>query len=219
MEHFPIKDRLHTDVLEEKYGPVHADVLYHDDQFREARLVDEKGISRTHTLTFFEYDRSNAEISKINDEIQAGGLIGKVFREHGYTIKKNVIDVFMMPLTSKMKGDFQTDNDEAKARISEFYAKKGGEDPVIYGKVLEIYSPDFRDPKDGLNDIDMAQVNPTVTFLMEDGLASNYIWSKLDNVTSADRNIFKDHAEAKEKSQILVKDLHERIEKYFADRK
>lgn len=215
MEHFPIKDKLHTDVLEEKYGPIHADVLYHDDEFREAKLVDKEGVSRTHTLTFFEFDKGNEEIAAINKEIQAGGLIGKVFREHGYTIKKNVIDVFMMPLTEQMKADFKTEADTAKSRISEFYAKKGDKDPVIYGKVLEIYSPDFRDPKDGLNEVDLAQVNPTVTFLIEDGLASNYIWTKLDNVKEGEGNTFNQHQEARKKSEAIVAEIQERIKNYF----
>lgn len=218
MEHFPIKDKLHTDVLEEKYGPIHADVLYHDNEFREAKLVDAEGISRTHTLTFFEFDKSNEEISNINKEIQAGGLIGKVFREHGYTIKKNVINVFMMPLTQQMQADFKTEASTAKSRISEFYAKKGENDPVIYGKVLEIYSPDFRNPKDGLNEVDLAQVNPTVTFLIEDGLASNYIWSKLDNVKEGEGNTFSQHEDAQKKSQAVVLDIHEKIKKYFENK-
>lgn len=215
MEHFPIKDKLHTDVLESKYGPIHADVLYHDDNFREARLMDEKGISRTHTLTFFEYDKLNEEISSINREIQAGGLIGKVFREHGYTIKKNVIGVFFMQLPERIKHDFQTSEEKAKARISEFYAKKGNADPVIYGKVLEIYSPDFRDPKEGINQVDLVQINPTVGSLIDAGLSSSEIWQKLDNVSPEDRNIFSDQEQAEKTSEVMVSDLHEKIIEYF----
>ncbi len=218
MEHFPIKDKLHTDVLEDKYGPIHADVLYHDNEFREARLVDGRDISRTHTLTFFEYDKSNEEIADINKEIQAGGLIGKVFREHGYTIKKNVIGVFFMTLPERVKKDFQTEEGKAKARISEFYAKKGEADPVIYGKVLEIYSPDFRDPKEGINQVDLIQINPTVGSLVEDGLSSAEIWQKLDNVSPEDRNIFSDHADAEKKSEAIVTELHDRIVGYFNNR-
>lgn len=215
MEHFPIKDKLHTDVLESKYGPIHADVLYHDDNFREARLMDEKGISRTHTLTFFEYDKSDEEISNINKEIQAGGLIGKVFRDHGYTIKKNVIGVFFMQLPERIKHDFQTTEEKAKARISEFYAKKGGAEPVIYGKVLEIYSPDFRDPKEGINQVDLVQINPTVASLVDAGLTSGEIWQKLDNVSPEDRNIFSDQEKAEKISEVMVNGLHEKIIEYF----
>ena len=215
MEHFPIKDKLHTDVLEGKYGPIHADVLYHDNEFREARLLDSKEVSRTHTLTFFEYDKSNEEISNINKEIQSGGLIGKVFREHGYTIKKNVIGVFFMTLPDRIKKDFQTEESKAKARISEFYAKKGDSEPVIYGKVLEIYSPDFRDPKEGINQVDLIQINPTVGSLVEEGLSSAEIWQKLDNVSPEDRNIFSDYSEAEKKSEAVVTELHDRIVRYF----
>ena len=46
MEHFPLVDRLHTDVLEEKYGPISSKILIHNDKIRKAHLVDKKGISR-----------------------------------------------------------------------------------------------------------------------------------------------------------------------------
>jgi hypothetical protein len=97
MEHFPVKDRLHTDVLKDKYGPIHAVVLRHDnvrevkrggDRIREVKLVDETGVLRTYALTFLTYDKSNQEISTIDDEIRLGGLIGQTFRNHNYVVKK-----------------------------------------------------------------------------------------------------------------------------------
>lgn len=34
-EHFPVKNRLHTDILEQKYGVIHAVVLRHDNVERK----------------------------------------------------------------------------------------------------------------------------------------------------------------------------------------
>ena len=59
-----------------------------------------------------------------------------------------------------MKNDFQAKVDEAKARLTEFCAKKESITPVIYGVILEVYSPDFKDPADGINDVDIAQISP-----------------------------------------------------------
>jgi len=42
MEHFPLVDRLHTDVLEEKYGKINSKVLVHNNEVRLAHLIDKK---------------------------------------------------------------------------------------------------------------------------------------------------------------------------------
>ncbi len=220
MEHFPTKDRLHTDVLEAQYGPIHSVVLRHDDSIREAKLVDENNILRTYALTFLDYDKANKEISEIDHEIRNGGLIGKTFREHGYTIKKNVIDVFLISIPEWMKKDFQTNSDQAKARISEFYAKKEGYTPLVYGKVLEIYSPDFRNPKDGINNIDTDQVNPVTTTLVEAGIPIEEVWSRLDRAT--ERNEWDDVKNkfdlAVRNSISMVAELHRKTDEYLQSR-
>lgn len=225
-EHFPVKDKLHTDVLEQKYGPIHAEVLRHDnvreikkgaERIREVRLVDEDNILRTYALTFLTYDKSNAEIANIDDEIRGGGLIGQTFRKYGYTIKKNVIDVFIMPITSKMSEDFKVVAAEAKARLTEFYAKKTDTTPTIYGIVLEVYSPNFKDPADGINEVDMSQVNPLTGALQSVGVPIDEIWERLDR--AAENNEWDDlkerYEQARKLSQPVVQSLHEKIAQYM----
>lgn len=228
-EHFPIKDKLHTDILEQKYGPIHAVVLRHDnvketkkgaERIREARLVDEKDILRTYALTFLTYDKENKEIANIDDEIRQGGLIGQTFREHGYTIKKNVIDVLIMPIPDWMRKDFNTEIKEAKARLTEFYAKKVGTTPTIYGTVLEIYSPDFKNPVDGINDVDINQINPLTGALQSVGVPIDEIWERLDR--AAENNEWDDlierYKQAQQLSQPIVDSLHKKIAKYLGNK-
>ncbi len=225
-EHFPVKDKLHTDILEQKYGPIHAEVLRHDnvremkkgaERIREARLVDKKNILRTYALTFLTYDKGNREIADIDDEIRQGGLIGQTFRKHGYTIKKNVIDVFIMPIPAKMSDDFKVGTKEAKARLTEFYAKKAGTTPTIYGTVLEIYSPDFKNPADGINEVDVNQVNPLTGALQGVGVPIDEIWERLDR--AAENNEWDDleerYEQARQLSQPAVQSFHEKIRQYL----
>lgn len=225
-EHFPVKDKLHTDILEQKYGPIHAVVLRHDnvkeikkgtERIREARLVDEKNVLRTYALTFLTYDKSNIELVGIDDEIRQGGLIGKTFRDHGYVVKKNVIDVFIVPIPVWMQKDFSVDVKKAKARLTEFYAKKENYAPVIYGTVLEIYSPDFKDPENGINDIDLAQVNPLTGTLQGVGVPADEIWERLDRASETNEwDDLKDrHEQAQKLSQPVIQSLHEKILKYL----
>ncbi|MGC9610723.1 MAG: hypothetical protein ABSE68_00665 [Minisyncoccia bacterium] len=177
MEHFNLTKKLHTDVLEEKYGPIHSEVLRHDGEVREVNMVDGKGVSRTYALTFLTFDKNNPEITGIDLEIKNGGLIGKTFREHGYEVRKNVISVFLADLPESLKNKMQTAEDKAKTRLSEFYAKKDGEKPFIYGVVSEIYSPDFRPPE--VNETDLAQDNPITSAMEKVGISKEMIWERL----------------------------------------
>lgn len=215
LEHFPTEKKLHTDILEEYYGEIHSEVSVHNEQFREADLVDKEGITRTYALTFLTFDRKNEELSEINEEIKNGGLIGKSFRKHCYTIKKNVIDVIVLDIPESLRKKFNCTETQAKARLSEFYAKKEGSSPVIYGEVLEVYTPDFRPAT--INAIDRAQVNPTTEAFSHHGISIDEVWKRLDK--SSDENEWRDKQaqfdEALEETQDHLAILHERIKSHL----
>lgn len=225
-QNFPTAEKLHTDILEQKYGPIHAEVLRHDDvseskvgedRIREAKLSDKENICRTYALTFLTYDKNDKDLSAIDDKIRKGGLIGKTFREYGFIIKKNVIDVFLLDLPEWLKKDFDTNSNKAKARITEFYAKKENYSPVIYGNVLEVYSPDFKDPKDGINDIDIRQINPMTSTLQSVGIPSDEIWSRLDDADRDDEwdDLNDKYEKAQKMSTPIINELREKINKYI----
>jgi hypothetical protein len=179
MEHFPLVDRLHTDVLEAKYGPISARLIKHTTKIRMAHLVDTKNISRTFAMTFLTKSKWNRDIRKINRRIMAGEAIGKAFRKFGYSIRKNVLDVYIIDLPEWLQKEFALKVPAAKARISEFYAKREDTEPIIYGEVVEIYSPDFRSP--AINEVDKSQISALSKELEKEGFTSNEIW---DVITS-----------------------------------
>lgn len=175
---FPTTGELNTDVIEsEMKVKLHAHKLLHNSEMREAHLEDESGVSWTYALTFFTEKPENSEIEQIDQEIQNGGLIGQVFRAHDYEIRKNVIGVRDVVLPPYLRKAFSAEEDRAKTRLSEFYAKKEGESPIIYGTVVEIYNPKFR--KADVYDQDRDQVNPTTEALEEVGVSRDEIWNRL----------------------------------------
>jgi hypothetical protein len=213
LEHFPLIERLHTDVLEDKYGPITAKVIRHDNEIREVHLIDEGGVSRTYALTFFTHDnQSIEEITQINEQIKSGSAIGKAFKEHGYSIRKNVIDVYTIHLSKELKSEFQHDSDFAKARLSEFYAKKENGEPIIYGTVVEIYSPDFRGPV--INPTDISQINPSTAAFEQAGINKEQVWDHLGQSNTWD-DMTQEYEQAKEKSLPLVKRFKHKIEQYI----
>lgn len=213
-EHFNLAGRLHTDVLEDKYGPIHAEVIRHDDKMRESHLRDEQGTSRTYALTFFPEHPANDEIKEIDEEIRQGGLIGKVFRNHSYSIRKNVIGVRTIRLSEHLKSAFDVKTNFAKARLSEFYARKKNSSAIIYGRVVEIYTPDFRPAVVGKEDI--IQVNPTTEAFEAAGITSDKIWEGLEH--GNDWGTMQDkYDKAKEISLAQVYDLNTKIDDYVSD--
>lgn len=214
LEGFNLTKKLHTDVLEERYGPIHGEVLKHDNQIREVHMLDKDNISRTYALTFLTFDPSNSEIVKIDQEIKNNGLIGKVFREHGYEVRKNVINVFITDLNEELKAKMKTKNIKAKVRLSEFYAKKEGQDPIIYGVVSEIYSPDFRPAE--INENDISQDNPITSAMEYAGISKAEIWDRLGN-----NNDFSDISDKYQKAKELgykeEEELKNKIEQYLVE--
>ncbi len=207
MEHFPLVDRLHTDVLEEKYGSINSKIIEHDDKIRKAHLIDGRRISRTFAITFLE-EFSSEEIKRINDEIKNGKPIGKCFREHEYAIRKNVLEVYRIKIPLWLQEEFQTKETFAKARLSEFYAKKRGDAPIIYGIVVEIYSPDFRSSK--INKIDKAQESALTPILEKHGFTKENVWQRIGRENDYE-DALKKFEKAKEESDELEKNLKKRI--------
>lgn len=207
MEHFPLVDRLHTDVLEEKYGEIHSKILIHDNTLRLAHLVDSKEISRTFAITIFSKGWTS-DIKKINQEIKKGQPIGKAFRKHEYAIRKNVLEVYKIKIPKWLQQNFHTKENYAKARLSEFYAKKKGRAPVIYGIVVEIYSPDFR--KAVINKVDLAQKSALTEILQKKGFSKEEIWKRIGR-----ENDYEDQKQkfvaAKKESGKLEKAFKKRI--------
>lgn len=176
-EHFNLTNKLHTDVLESKYGKIHSDVLKHDGFMREVFLSDDNNIARTYALTIFEFDKNNLEIKSIDEIIKNCGLIGKTFREHGYEVRKNVTGVFIIENPEWLKSEFADTHQYSKSRLSEFYAKKEDEEPIIYGTLLEVYCPDFRSAE--INTVDIQQTNPTTSVLEQAGYSKTEIFDAL----------------------------------------
>lgn len=209
MQHFPLTEVLHTDILEEKYGAIHSSVLKHNDLVRESLLVDEHGVARTYALTFISKKLPKA-ILEVNEVIKQGKPIGKAFREANYIIRKNVLDVFVIEIPPWLNIEFATKEKFAKARLSEFYAKKAGSKPVIYGVVTEVYTPDFRKPI--INEVDKAQISAITESLEKVGFSKENIWQRIGNENNYDDEL-KKFNKAKKLSEKKIKSLREKVDK------
>jgi hypothetical protein len=161
-ESYSLRERLHTDVLEEKYGKIDVQVLYDDDRVRKVLLSDRNNIARTYAMTQKTDDwRQDIGICAVNTAIRNGEPIGKAFKSRRYIVQKNVLAVYTVVLPEWLQQAFAVTEHFAKARATTFIVSKG----VVqfrYGYVTEIYSPDFRPAIVTPDDIAQIKIlNPT----------------------------------------------------------
>lgn len=204
-------EKLHTERLEETYGPIIAEVLVHDLNIRESHLIDRRGISRTYALTFFPKKPHSKEIRAIDQEIKHGMPIGKAFSLHDYEIRKNTIDTFILEIPPWLSLAFDTKEKYAKVRLAEFYVKHQKSLPQIYGAVFEIYSPDFRKPI--ITHKDIATIQPSTEALEKQGLTKELIWKHIGKESPEH---LKDHyLHAKKNTLTLIFELKKRLTEHL----
>lgn len=176
--------RLNTELLEGKYGPVSVRLLSHDNEIRESHLVDRHGISRTYAVTFLAPSYPE-ELAPIDAEIRNGVPIGRTFRKYGYDVRKNYLKALTVELPLRLRSEFAHPSRFAKAFISEFLARIDVRPPVLYGTVIEIFSPDFRSP--AMSERDLLQGRATMKSLIVVGVPPEEIWERLGNGTAGER--------------------------------
>jgi hypothetical protein len=177
--HFNLTKWLHTDVLEDEYGPIRICLLHHDQQFRVVHLVDREDISRTFAITVFPTEGHSSSIAEVNRKIKNGEPLGRAFRDSGYEVRKNVLKVLIIKQPEWLTAAFRDQKTYAKARISEFLARKVSEQVEFYGTILEVYPSSFR--PSAISTIDKLQEASTVKALLRHGFQLNEIWTCLAN--------------------------------------
>ncbi len=176
--------RLHTDLLAERYGPVSIRLLRHDNEVREAHLVDRQGVSRTFAVTFLA-PLYPEEFTRIDAEIRDGAPIGRTFRKYGYEVRKNVLKTLAVELPLWLRTEFAHSSLFAKAFLSEFLTRIDPRPPELYGTIIEIYSPDFQTPE--ITETDLLQEGPTLKSLIASRIPHEEIWQRLGSGAACDR--------------------------------
>lgn len=128
--------KLHTDLLEEKFGAIHAEIIRQTSEYRYSFLASEDGVPRTCAVTFFSQDDLPPEIAVIHGQIIKGNCIGKTFRDAHIDIVKKARDSFVIELPDWLQKRFQSDSQHARVDVYEFWA---GE--TRYGTIVEVQSP------------------------------------------------------------------------------
>ena len=227
------QSRIFTDSLETQYWPIHAQVLSHNDEddnlpfsLREVDLIDKTETSRTRAITFLhnqECNRAlNPDIALIEEAIKNGGSMGKVFRnDFGYAVRRSVVDVFQIDLPGRLHDVFKVHDDEARAKVSEFHARKE-QDHIFYGTLIEIISPDYRPTSMPIESIHNGLFNPFLASWVLSGATVDQLWEYLDQNAHVSvwgvESLAEIYEYAMEMSQGSKLSLRSRIEDYVHKR-
>lgn len=155
---YHLSQKLHTEMLEEKYGKISLQLLHDDDELREILLTDQQDIARTYAMTIrCNAWRKNREISAVHEAIRAGEPIGQAFKTRAYDIQKRALAVYTVRIPEWLRNAFMVEEIFGKTRITEFLVTKAGV-TFQYGYVAEVYSPDFRKPSISLQDMEQVSI-------------------------------------------------------------
>jgi hypothetical protein len=211
--HFNLTGSLHTDVLEDKYGPIRVQLLHHDQDFRVVHLMDRESISRTFAITLFPAQEHSSSLAAISQKIKNGNPLGKSFRDSGYEVRKNVLKALIIQKPDWLNTSFCDPTPFAKARISEFLARKSSDSVEFYGTVLEIYPSMFRSAE--ISMIDKFQESPTVNNLLKHGFQVDQVWNGLANTHLHYRGEFR-YIQALRESQQDMSNFSQRIDQVLS---
>ena len=148
---------------------------------REAFTVGKNGKRRIYSITSLTNEWiSDEEMISIDQAISSGENLHEVFVRNGYSVRKNVLDVYVISLSHQLTTKFETTQIFAKAQNAEYIVRK--EDKIYcYGIVRQVYSPEFWPAS--LNDNDKQVINFSFYTLQSAGFSKDDIWHLLDHVS------------------------------------
>jgi hypothetical protein len=136
--------KLHTYILENKFGQIDGKIIKQDKNIRIIHLQDKKGISRTlGVVRFLNTDNKILEVA--HGKILAGELLGKTLQEFNINFRKEFIGSLKVKLPEWLKKDFNNQQNNGLAffsKISIIIDSELGEN-FLYSELIEIIPLDL----------------------------------------------------------------------------
>ena len=173
--------KLHTYILENKFGQIDGKIIKQDKNIRIIHLQDKKGISRTLGIVRF-LNTDNKILEVAHGKIIAGELLGKTLQEFKINFRKEFIGSLKVKLPEWLKKDFNNQHDIGLAFFSKIFVSDDSilEGKFLYSELIEIIPQDleplFNDETESLLQID----NNLILLLNEAGLTDIKIWNNYD---------------------------------------
>ena len=166
-------------VSELKQETANLIVLHEDDKIRQTIMVNEDNIARTYTaITKNEEWKANKEMILADRAITLGEPMQDAFAKQGFELRKNILDVYTITLTPRLRKSFGVAETFAKAKNSELIVRAHNR-IYHYGMILEIYSPAMISPM--VTEKETQLVNFSFHTLKAAGFSTEEVWKLLGN--------------------------------------
>lgn len=136
---------LHTDALEELFGPITLHILKQNQTIRIVELKDNDKLCRTFALVRF-LNVKGKILKEAYDIIVNGGLLGKTLCDFNIDFDREFIGSIQVKLPNWLKIDFKTNEDFGFGFISNIRVKDHTveEDRFVFSEIIEIIPPELK---------------------------------------------------------------------------
>jgi len=144
--------KLHTDALEELFGPISLHILKQNETIRIVELKDKDDLCRTFALVRF-LNIKGKELKKAHDLMVKGALLGKTLCDFKIDFDREFIGSVQVKLPDWLKDHFKTTEDSGLGFISHIWVNDDSVEPCrfIFSEIIEIIPTELK--KDFIHNI------------------------------------------------------------------
>lgn len=130
---------LHTQALEQLFGPISLHILKQNESIRIVELRDKHKLNRTFAIVKFLNIKGKVLI-EAHDKIVKGELLGKTLCDYKIDFDREFIGSVKVKLPEWLKNDFKTNEDEGYGFISNIWVNDDSVEPnrFVFSKIIEV---------------------------------------------------------------------------------
>jgi hypothetical protein len=136
---------LHTDSLEQLFGPISLHILKQNKTIRIVELKDKDKLCRTFAIVKF-LNINGKTLKEAHDKIFKGELLGKTLCDFKINFDREFIGSVQVKLPDWLKDHFKTTEDISFGFISNIWVNDDSVEPdrFVFSKIIEIIPPELK---------------------------------------------------------------------------
>jgi len=136
---------LHTNALEQLFGPITLHILKQNESIRIVELKDKDKLCRTFAIVRF-INIKGKKLKEAHEKIVNGELLGKTLCDFKIDFEREFIGSVQVKLPDWLKVHFKTSEDFGYGFISHIWVKDDSvvPDRFIFSEIIEIIPPELK---------------------------------------------------------------------------
>jgi hypothetical protein len=137
--------KLHTDYLEELFGPISLHILKQNESIRIVELKDKDKLCRTFAIVRF-LNINGEKLKAAHEKIVKGELLGKTLCDFKIDFDREFIGSVQVKLPDWLKDHFKTTKDSGFGFVSHIWVNDDSTEPdrFVFSEIIEIIPPELK---------------------------------------------------------------------------